>query len=510
MGTSGVPLLIFLAFASTSYPAAAYSRGDFPPEFVFGSGTSAYQVEGAAAEDGRTPSIWDTVAHSGESMDNGDVACDQYHKYKEDVQLMVDTGLDAYRFSISWPRLIPNGRGIVNPKGLQYYNNLINELISHGIEPHVTLFHYDLPQVLEDEYGGWLSRKIIDDFTAYAEVCFREFGDRVSHWTTLNEANAFALGGYDNGAFPPKHCSAPFGRNCTIGNSSTEPYIVAHNCLLAHASVVRLYKTKYQAVQHGFVGLNLFTYYFIPLTNTTEDIMATQRSNDFYLGWFLDPLVFGDYPRIIKKNAGSRLPSFTQHESHQIQSSYDFIGLNHYATMHVKDDPESLNSKQRDVIADVAAKTIFGETPPSEFPTDHPGMQGVLEYLKQKYENLPIYIHENGQMTPYNQSVNDTSRVKYLEGYIGSLLDALRNGSNTKGYFTWSFLDLYELYGGYKSSYGLYFVDRTDPDLKRYPKLSAHWYSTFLKGGNMGTYRIRKAKGEASRNSKVTPRKSQI
>ncbi|GAV58299.1 Glyco_hydro_1 domain-containing protein [Cephalotus follicularis] len=159
---------------------------------------------------------------------------------------MVDTGLEAYRFSISWSRLIPNGRGPVNPKGLQYYNNLINELISHGIQPHVTLYHFDLPQTLEDEYQGWLSRKIVKDFTDYANVCFKEFGDRVLHWTTVNEPNVLVLGGYDLGFFPPGRCSSSaFGLNCSRGNSSTEPYLAAHNILLAHASVARLYKNKY-------------------------------------------------------------------------------------------------------------------------------------------------------------------------------------------------------------------------------------------------------------------------
>nr|BAO04180.1 hypothetical protein [Delphinium grandiflorum] len=503
MGMSGVlvppskllPLVFFLGFALEISTAAAYSRGDFPAEFVFGSGTSAYQVEGAAAEDGRTPSIWDTAAHSGKSKDNGDIACDQYHKYKEDVQLMVDTGLEAYRFSISWSRLIPNGRGPVNPKGLEYYNNLINELVSHGIEPHVTLFHYDLPQILEDEYEGWLSRKIVDDFTAYAEVCFREFGDRVSHWTTLNEVNVFILGGYDVGSLPPQRCSSPFG-NCTSGNSTSEPYIVAHNCLLAHASVARLYKRKYQAKQHGLIGLNLFVYYFVPLTNTTEDVMATQRANDFFVGWFMDPLVFGDYPSILKKNAGARLPSFTQQESDQVKSSFDFIGLNHYTTLHVKDDPERLKAKQRDQLADMGATITDEMIHTDEYPIIPSGMQGSLEYFKQKYRNPPIYIHENGQVLPRNSSLHDTSRVKYLEAYIGSLLDALRNGSNTIGYFTWSFMDLYELLSGYETSFGLYFVDMEDPDLKRYPKLSAYWYSGFLKGDNVTSYVISEAQGK--------------
>ncbi|MCL7052342.1 hypothetical protein MKW94_016722 [Papaver nudicaule] len=327
-----------------------FSRDDFPPNFIFGSGSSAYQVEGAVNEDGRTPSIWDTYTHSGKlpNKSNGDIAADQYHRYKEDVRLMVDTGLDAYRFSISWSRLMPNGRGPVNPKGLEYYNNLINELISHGIQAHVTLFHYDLPQALEDEYGGWLSRKIVKDFTAYADVCFKELGDRVSTWTTLNEANAFAIGAYDQGTFPPQRCSSPFGVNCSTGNSTTEPYIVTHNCLLAHASVARLYKNKYQAKQQGLIGFNLFGYGFSPGTNSTEDTTAALRANDFLLGWYARPFVFGDYPESMKRNVGSRLPSFTPYEAKLVKGSCDFFGVNHYASTNIKDYPESLLIQHRD------------------------------------------------------------------------------------------------------------------------------------------------------------------
>ncbi|KDP28154.1 hypothetical protein JCGZ_13925 [Jatropha curcas] len=341
--------LLYLA-VSVFCSIEKYSRKDFPPGFIFGSGTSAYQVEGAASEDGRSPSVWDTFAHQGFANGaTGDVAADQYHKYKEDVKLMVKTGLDAYRFSISWSRLIPNGRGSINPKGLQYYNNLINELISHGIQPHVTLYHYDHPQVLEDEYGGWVSRKIVEDFTYYADVCFREFGDRVAYWTTLNEPNVLLIAGYDTGSLPPKHCSPQFGFNCTKGNSSTEPYLVAHHSLLAHASAFRLY----------------------------------------WENRIVNPLVFGDYPDIAKKNVGLRLPTFTGYESKQVKGSFDFLGLNHYASVYVKDNSNSLKLENRDYWADMAVELIC---------------------LK----------------TVRNSSLEDISRVKYLHSYIGSLLDAVR------------------------------------------------------------------------------------
>ncbi|XP_052191973.1 beta-glucosidase 11-like isoform X1 [Diospyros lotus] len=482
--------LLLLSFEKLvlSVDAEKYSRRDFPPDFVFGSGTSAYQYEGAAFEDGRTPSIWDTATHSGNIYrGNGDIACDGYHKYKEDIQLMAETGLEAYRFSISWSRLIPNGRGPVNPKGLEYYNNVINELLKHGIQPYATLTHDDIPQSIEDEYEGWLSRKIVSDFTAFADLCFREFGDRVLFWTTVNEANIFVLGGYDWGAIPPQRCSRPFGIwNCSRGDSSLEPYIAGHNILLAHASAVRLYKKKYQGVQHGSIGINIYTFHFVPFTNATEDVIAAERAKRFFIGWIVDPLVFGDYPEIVKKHAGTRIPAFTEHEREQVKGSFDFIGLNHYMTSYVTDKSSSLERNSSDFFADMAVQMmvgdVHGDTPPGEYPFEPSGLAGILEYFKQFYGNPPIHIHENGQRTQRNTTLNDTGRVKYLHGYIGSVLDALRNGSNTKGYFQWSFLDVFELVDGYESAYGLYYVDLDDKDLKRYPKLSSHWYSNFLKG----------------------------
>ncbi|KAL1827357.1 hypothetical protein ACET3Z_005769 [Daucus carota] len=389
-----------------------YSRDDFPADFVFGSGTSAYQVEGAPFEDGKTPSTWDIFTHDGYvNGETGDIACDGYHKYKEDVKLMADTGLEAYRFSISWPRLIPNGRGPINPKGLQFYNNLINELISWGIQPHVTLFHGDLPQSVEDEYGGWLDKKILKDFVVYADACFREFGDRVMHWTTFNEINMLPMLGYDAGMMPPRRCSSFYGMNCTQG-ALDEPYKVAHNTLLAHASAAKLYKQKYKAVQHGFIGLNVLAFWFSPLTNTTEDLLATQRANDFYVGWFVNPLVNGDYPDVIKKNAGKKIPSFTKAESLRLKGSFDFLGVNHYASGYVKDQTINRAVETSDLMADMAGLTL------------------VLEYFKDVYGNPPVYIHENGLRTVRNGSMseelNDAARVRYMQGFIGSVLEALR------------------------------------------------------------------------------------
>jgi len=293
---------------------------------------------------------------------------------------------------------------------------------------------------------------------------------------------------YDWGSLPPNRCSPPFGFTiCSKGNSSSEPYIAAHNILLAHASAASLYKNKYQGRQKGFIGINIFAYWFVPYTNTTEDALATQRANDFYMGWFLNPLVFGDYPDIVKKNAGTRIPSFTNLESIQVKGSFDFLGVNHYNTLYIKDNPNRLKLDNRDFNADIAADTIFvrGDTPPDQFPIRPSGLVRLLEYFKQVYGNPPIYIHENGQQTRRNSTLDDVPRVNYLRAFIGSLLDALRNGSNARGYFTWSFLDVFELLDGYNSAFGLYYVDMDDKDLKRYPKLSAHWYANFLKGNNI-------------------------
>ncbi|XP_030522334.1 beta-glucosidase 11-like isoform X1 [Rhodamnia argentea] len=499
LGFSLQLLVVSLVMAEMVSGADEFSRYDFPPGFTFGAGTSAYQVEGAANEDGRTPSIMDTWTHSDNSVitggANGDIACDQYHKYKEDVQLMAEMGLDAYRFSISWSRLIPNGRGAVNPKGLQYYNNLISELISHGIQPHVTIHHFDLPQVLEDEYGGWISRNIVKDFMEYADVCFRMFGDRVKYWTTFNEANIFTMSGYDLGFLPPNRCSSPFGYfDCTKGDSSSEPYLAAHNIILSHASVARLYQKKYQSIQKGYIGLNLLSFFFVPITNKTEDVIATQRANDFFMGWFVEPLVRGDYPEVMKKNAGSRLPSFTALESETVKGSFDFFAVNFYSVSYVKDYSEGLNVEPRDYKADMAldwnfmqenASSKYTSLPSFEFPLTPWGLQGVLELFKQNYGNPPIFIHENGQRMQRNTTLEDWPRIQCLQEHISALLDSVRNGSNAKGYFTWSLLDVFELLDGFRSSFGLYYVDLDDPGLRRYPKLSAEWYSHFLKGGSI-------------------------
>ncbi|KAK1292242.1 Beta-glucosidase 22 [Acorus calamus] len=384
----------------------------------------------------------------------GYVAAGGYYKYKEDVEHMRDVGLEAYRFSISWSRLIPNGRGAINRRGLDYYNNVIDELVKHGIQPHVTLLHIDRPQIIEDEYAGFLSRRFVEDFTAYADVCFREFGDRVRHWTTFNEPNMLYVSAYDTGDTPPRRCSYPFGHfNCTAGNSTTEPYIVMHNILLAHAEAAALYKTKYQVKQNGWIGINVCTNWMYPYTNSIADIRAAQRSMDFKVGWMMNPLVFGDYPDVMKEKAGSRLPRFTKAESERLMSSFDFIAINHYISLYVKDD------------------THNSTTSP----------------LHDYYDDASVKIAGLGMMTSNNLSdnLNDMERVDFLKCYIGAMLDAVRDGSNTRGYFVWSFVDVYEIAYeliGLDVRFGLYHVDFEDENMKREPKLSANWDGSNTRG----------------------------
>ncbi|KAL5227442.1 hypothetical protein ABZP36_015707 [Zizania latifolia] len=484
-----VSVLSLLLLHGAAAPVLSFTRSDFPPDFVFGSATSAYQYEGAVAEDGRSPSIWDTFTHAGKMPDGstGDVTADGYHKYADDLKLIVDTNLEAYRLSISWSRLIPDGRGAVNPKGLRYYNNIIDELVKNGIQVHVMIYQLDLPQVLEDEYGGWLSPRILEDFKAYADVCFREFGDRVSHWTTIDEPNVASIGSYDNGQIAPGRCSDPFGlRKCTAGNSSVEPYIAAHNMLLAHASAAKLYREKYQAAGKGVIGLNVYTFWTYPLTNSTEDSEATQRCQDFMFNWILKPLVSGDYPQVMKKIVGARLPSFTEAESEDVKGSVDFIGLNHYYSLYVNDRP--LDDKGvRDYAADMSVyyrgsrtDPPVGKHAPAVVPDDPEGLRLMIQYIQETCGNIPIYIHENGHGSS-NDTLQDNDRVDYLKGYIGSILTAMRNGADVRGYFVWSLMDVFEYLSGYREGYGLYRVDMDDETRPRQARLSALWYSSFIK-----------------------------
>nr|XP_009601591.1 beta-glucosidase 12-like [Nicotiana tomentosiformis] len=401
-------LCTFAIFANC-IASTSINRNSFPDGFLIGASSSAYQYEGAAYEDGKGPSIWDTFTHKfpGKISEgsNGDVGDNFYHMYKDDVKLMKFVGLDAFRFSISWSRILPRGKlsGGVNKEGIAFYNNLIDELLSNGIQPFVTIYHWDLPQTLEDEYSGFLSPLVVNDFVDFAELCFKEFGDRVKHWITMNEPYIFTNGGYDSGNSAPGRCSPWQSNACANGNSATEPYVVAHHLLLCHATTVSLYKEKYQESQMGEIGITLVSQWLVPYSNSELDVKAAQRYIDFMYGWFMDPLVYGNYPSIMRTIVGERLPNFTAEQAKMMKGSFDFIGLNYYTSNYAAHLPATNNfnvSSATDPHVHVTGErdgVPIGDPTAVSFFFDYPkGLRDLLVYTKEKYNDPPIYITETG------------------------------------------------------------------------------------------------------------------
>ncbi|KAK7261594.1 hypothetical protein RIF29_27908 [Crotalaria pallida] len=475
---------------------SSLNRSSFPKGFIFGTSSSAYQYEGAAKEGGRGASIWDTFTHKYpdkiQDRSNGDVASDQYHHYKEDVRIMRYMNLDAYRLSISWSRILPNGKvdGGINKEGIKYYNNLINELLANGIKPTVTLFHFDLPQALEDEYRGFLSPNIVKHFRDYAELCFKEFGDRVKHWITLNEPFGYSYGGYAQGLSPPGRCSKYVNPNCTGGDSGREPYLVSHNQLLAHAAAVQVYKKKYQASQKGVIGIALISHWFVPLSSHPLDKIAAKRAIDFMLGWFMGPLTSGKYPKSMRYFVGKRLPKFNTLQAKQIIGSFDFVGLNYYTANYASNAPK-LSHAIPNYVSDshVNLTTERNGIPIGQragmlyvYPK---GIRELLLYIKKKYNNPLIYITENGvseftdPTLTLKEALIDTFRIDYYYRHLFYLQSAISDGVNVKGYFAWSLLDDFEWNSGYTVRFGINFVDFKTG--KRYQKISAEWFKNFLK-----------------------------
>ncbi|XP_058073470.1 beta-glucosidase 12-like [Magnolia sinica] len=476
------------------------NRSSFPPGFIFGTSSAAYQYEGAAEEDGKGISIWDnyTRTHPEKIKDqsNGDIAVDFYHRYKEDVKIMKEMGFDAFRFSISWTRILPNGRlsGGVNEEGIKYYNNHINELLSNGLQPFVVLFHWDFPQSLDDEYGGFLSSKVVADFRDYADICFREFGDRVKQWITLSEPSMYSAGAYALGLEAPGRCSSWEMSNCSRGNSATEPYIVAHNLLLAHAETVKHYRDKYQESQKGIIGIINMADWYLPLSTSEADYRATQRANDFIIGWFMDPLTNGEYPSNMRTYVEDRLPKFTKEQSDMLRGSFDFMGLNYYTSNYVAHVPPS-DTIRESYTTDSHAKLTgerngipIGPQGASSWLYVYPqGIRDLLIYLKERYNNPIIYITENGidefnnNSLSLEEALQDNMRVDYYHRHLLFVQSAIRDGVDVRGYFAWSLLDNFEWADGFTVRFGLNYVDYKD-GLKRYPKQSALWFKQFLRG----------------------------
>lgn len=456
----------------------------FPHDFLFGAASASYQVEGAANEDGKGPTNWDVFSKiPGKTFQgtNGDIAVDHYHRYKEDIRLMAEMGLESYRFSVSWARILPDGDGKVNEKGLEFYNNLIDECLKYGIVPFVTLYHWDLPMALEED-GGWTNKRTVKAFIKYAEICFQSFGDRVKHWITFNETVMFCGLGYLKGAHPPG-----------IQNDEKKYFQATHNVFYAHAKAVEAYK---KLKQYGEIGI---THVFLPaysVDRNKDNLKAAQHANEYETFWYYDPILKGEYPSYVVKQLEEKgwTPDWTEEELDTLRrnaDNNDFIGLNYYQPVRVEKNLEAVlpieHSRESSTLVPgspsfdgfyrtvkMADKTYtkWGwEISPQGF------LDG-LHMLKARYGDVKMYVTENGlgdEDPIIEGEIVDVPRIKYIEEHLKVIKKAMQQGINLKGYYAWSAIDLLSWLNGYKKQYGFIYVDHKD-GLNRKKKLSFHWY----------------------------------
>nr|XP_039253969.1 uncharacterized protein LOC120331019 [Styela clava] len=461
--------------------------GKFPDNFIWATATSSYQIEGAWRQDGKGLSIWDRTSHTPglvASGDTGDVACDSYNKIDEDVAILKDIGVTHYRFSLSWPRILPTGKyesdADINWEGLQYYKNFTNALLAAGIEPMVTLYHWDLPLQLEEEYGGWLGEEIIGWFTEYARVCYRELGDKVKLWITFNEPWVFTYLGYGVAGHSPNKADNP----------GLDEYLAAHNVILSHAEAYKLYRAEFAAAQKGQVGITLnCDYSEARNTESWLDRDAAERTLQFFLGWFAHPVyVNGDYPEVMKTLiaarsaaqglASSRLPEFTEEQKTRIAGTFDFFGLNHYtSTLSFNNFIQDLAVTSYDSDKEVSTSSdITWPQAQSEWLKEVPwGLRRLLNWIKKNYGDVPILITENGlSEAGSSEDLNDWWRKEFYTRYINEVLKAIiDDGVNVIGYTAWSLMDNFEWAMGYEERFGIHWVNFTDPNRPRIPKASA-------------------------------------
>ncbi|URZ04926.1 glycoside hydrolase family 1 protein [Clostridium felsineum] len=460
----------------------------FPRDFFLGAASASYQVEGAWNEDGKGVSNWDVFTKiPGKTFEgtNGDVAVDHYHRYKEDIKLMAEMGLDSYRFSVSWPRIIPDGDGEVNEKGIEFYNNLIDECLKYGIVPFVTLYHWDMPEVLE-KVGGWTNKRTVDAFVKYAKACFEAFGDRVKHWITFNETIVFCSNGYLTGAHPPG-----------ISGDVKKYFQATHNVFTAHAKSVIEYK---KLNQYGEIGI---THVFSPafsVDDKEENKKAAYHANQYEITWYYDPILKGKYPEYVIKNIEKNgfLPDWTDEELNILKEAAplnDFIGLNYYQPQRVIKNYDtgekvertrenstgapgnaSFDGFYKTVKMDDKVYTKWGwEISPESLIIG-------LEALKKDYGDIKIYITENGlgdQDPIIEDEILDMPRIKFIEAHLKAIKEAISRGINLKGYYAWSAIDLLSWLNGYKKQYGFIYIDQKH-NLDRKKKLSFYWYKKVI------------------------------
>ncbi|KAF8908633.1 beta-glucosidase 1A [Gymnopilus junonius] len=457
-----------------------------PSDFLHGYATAAYQIEGSPTALGRTPSIWDTFTHldpnSGRKPvkdgSSGDNATESFKKWKEDIALLKQFGAKAYRFSLSW-------LGPVNEAGVKHYRQFIEELIKADIIPFVTLYHWDLPQALHDRYGGWLNRKVVDDFVHYAEVCFNAFGDLVKHWLTLNEPWCISGLGYGTGRHAPGRSS---NREISPeGDTSTEPYIVAHNLILSHAYAVKYFRENISPVYGGLIGITLDSGGYLPYDDKPESIQAAQRAYDCRLGWFADPIYRGHYPPSMKQMLGQRLPDFSMEDIFVVKGSSDFFGLNTYTTNLVQDGgSDELSGKTKSTFIKPDGTPLGRQAHVPWLQTYPQGFRALLNYIWKCHENG--FAAKSDLFLPIPDVVHDVDRVEYFQGYTEAMLQAIYlDNIKINSYFAWSLLDNFEWADGYTTRFGVTYVDYETQ--RRYPKDSAHflkeWFSKHVEGSHI-------------------------
>jgi beta-glucosidase len=432
-----------------------------PSDFVWGAATASYQIEGATNEDGRGESVWDRFCATPGKVRNGDsgaIACDFYHRYSDDIALMRELGIDAFRFSIAWPRVIPTGRGKVNAAGLDFYDRLVDELLGNGIAPYVTLFHWDTPQPIEDE-GGWPVRSTVDAFEAYVEAVAGRLGDRVSHWITHNEPWVVSWVGHG------------WGHHAPGGESEADALATAHHLLLSHGRAVEILRDLSPASEVG-ITLNLDNPY--AAGETPADIAATRWVDGLHNRWFLDPLFRGAYPEDMLEAWAEIMPEVVDGDLETISAPIDFLGVNNYTSPLVAADENGGHSQivRRN---DVDRTDMGWEVVPE-------GLHDLLVRLHRDYEPKAIYVTENGAAFPdvrgHDGSVHDPERQSYLEEYVSAASRAVAHGVPLRGYFAWSLLDNFEWAWGYWKRFGLIYIDYAT--LERVPKGSFYWYRDFI------------------------------
>ncbi len=437
----------------------------FPPHFFWGAATASYQIEGGVNEDGRGQSIWDTFCRiPGKISDgsSGDVACDHYHRWREDIGLMQAIGLNAYRFSIAWPRILPEGTGDVNQRGLDFYDRLVDGLLEAGITPFATLYHWDLPQALEDR-GGWLNRETAYAFAHYTDVVTRRLGDRVRHWMTLNEPWVYCIHGYKSGWYAPGH---------TTGDDWTGVLSAIHHSLLAHGEAVPVIRRNGGSKAQAGIVLNLSS--IEPVDGQPENAAAARRLDGALNRWFLDALFRGSYPQDLVDLYGTMAPTPQVEDMSTIAAPLDFLGVNYYTREVVAhDDHDNGLLRHRKL------HSRDGEHPECWAPS----FERLLVRLKNEYSPNAIYITENGFWVPdealADGEVRDYKRIAYLRDHIAAVGHAVQAGVPMRGYFIWSLLDDFEWSGGYQGRLGLHYVDYSTQ--QRIPKHSAHWYRKVIR-----------------------------